>query len=864
MTTAGGTSTTSANDQFAYVGAPTVTAVSPTSGPTAGGTSVTITGTNLGSATTATVTFGATAATIVSDNGTTLVATSPAGGVGTVNITVTTAGGTSTTSASDQFIYVAAPTVTTVSPPSGPTVGGTTVTITGTNLGTPGSAAIAFGATAATIVSDSGTTLVAISPAGAAGTVNITVTTAGGISTTWANDEFTYVAAPTVTTVSPASGPTAGGNTLTITGSNLGTAATALVTFGATAATIVSDNGTTLVAINPTGVAGTVNITVTTAGGTSTTSANDQFIYMALPTVTTVSPMAGPTAGGSTVTITGTSLGTAATALVTFGATAATIVSDDGTTLVATSPTGVAGTVNITVTTAGGTSVTSANDEFTYWAAPTLTSVSPATGPTAGNTTVTITGTNLGTASTATVYFDSTAATIVSDSGTTLVVTSPAESAGTVDVTVATAGGTSVISATDEFSFAGVPSVTNISPTSGTTAGGTSVTITGSNLGTVSTATVDFGSTSATIVSDDGATLIVTSPEEDAGPVDVTVTTAGGTSAASIFTYIILPNVTSVSPATGPTAGGSTVTITGTNLGTPSTATVDFGSISATIVSDDGTTLIVTNPGEIPGTVDVTVTTDLGTSAISAADEFIYAGLPTITNISPTSGSTAGGTLVTITGTNLGTASTATVDFGSTAAIIVSDDGTNLVVTNPAEDAGPVDVTVTTAGGTSAADNFTYNTQPNVTSVTPISGPTAGGTSVTITGTSLGTTSTATVNFGSTPATIVSDNGTTLVVTSPGGVAGTVDVTVTTDLGTSAISAADEFTYAGVPNITDISPVSGPTAGGSTVTITGTNLGTTSTATVDFGKRWRLLSATTARHLWPPTLPTPQERSTSP
>ncbi|RYE15079.1 MAG: hypothetical protein EOP51_27285, partial [Sphingobacteriales bacterium] len=83
------------------VAAPTVTALSPTGGPTGGGTSVTITGTNFSGATA--VTFGATAATGFTVNSATqITATAPAG-TGTVDVRITTAGGTSATSASDQF-----------------------------------------------------------------------------------------------------------------------------------------------------------------------------------------------------------------------------------------------------------------------------------------------------------------------------------------------------------------------------------------------------------------------------------------------------------------------------------------------------------------------------------------------------------------------------------------------------------------------------------------------------------------------------------------------------------------------------------------------------------------------------------------
>jgi hypothetical protein len=99
---------------------PTVTSVSPTSGSTAGGTIVTITGTNLTGATA--VSFGATPGTsVVVNSATSITATSPAGGAGIVDITVTAPGGTSATSAADQFTYVASPTVVSVTPPANAT-----------------------------------------------------------------------------------------------------------------------------------------------------------------------------------------------------------------------------------------------------------------------------------------------------------------------------------------------------------------------------------------------------------------------------------------------------------------------------------------------------------------------------------------------------------------------------------------------------------------------------------------------------------------------------------------------------------------------------------------------------------------------
>ncbi|MEH3114781.1 MBG domain-containing protein [Pedobacter terrae] len=362
------------------VAVPTVTALSPTSGPTGGGTSVTITGTNF-SGTTA-VTFGATAATGFTVNSATqITATAPAG-TGTVDVRITTTGGTSATSASDQFTYIAAPTVTALSPTSGPTSGGTSVNITGTNFS--GATAVTFGATAATgFTVNSATQITATAPAGT-GTVDVRITTTGGTSATSANDQFTYIAAPTVTALSPTSGPTGGGTSVTITGTNF-SGATA-VTFGATAATGFTVNSATqIMATAPAGT-GTVDVRITTTGGTSVTSANDQFTYVVAPTVTALSPTSGPTGGGTSVTITGTNF-SGATA-VTFGATAATgFTVNSATQITATAPAGT-GTVDVRITTTGGTSAISASDQFTY-AAPTasVTSITRLTpSPTATGT----------------------------------------------------------------------------------------------------------------------------------------------------------------------------------------------------------------------------------------------------------------------------------------------------------------------------------------------------------------------------------------------------------------------------------------------------------------------------------------------
>ena len=177
---------------------PTVTGIAPSVGSSSGGTSVVITGTNLGSATS--VDFGSNPGTITADTATSVTATAPAGTAGPVDISVTTPGGTSTTSANDLFTYVDAPTVTGIAPTDGPSSGGTSVVVSGTNLGS--ATTVDFGSNPGTITADSATSVTATAPAGSAGTVDVTVTTPDGMSTTSANDQFTYGTVPVFTTAS--------------------------------------------------------------------------------------------------------------------------------------------------------------------------------------------------------------------------------------------------------------------------------------------------------------------------------------------------------------------------------------------------------------------------------------------------------------------------------------------------------------------------------------------------------------------------------------------------------------------------------------------------------------------------------------
>ncbi len=258
-----------------------------------------------------------------------------------------------------------------------------------------------------------------------------------------------------------------------------------------------------------------------------------------------------------------------------------------------------------------------------------------------------------------------------------------------------------------------------------------------------------------------------------------------------------IPTVTSVSPHSGGLAGETEVTITGSDF--EEVTSVSFGANSAkSFTIDSPTAITAVSPAGAAGTVDVTVSTPAGRSPIGSADRFSYLSPPTVKKLSTKRGPGAGGTEVTITGSDF--EEVTSVSFGANGAkSFTVNSPTSITAISPAG-AAAVDVTVTTPGGTSAiskGDQFEFT--PAVESVAPDSGPTSGGTSVTITGVGfLPGASTTTFKFGSKQATDVECSSSTscTALTPAAKEAGSVEVTATTDkLKSQDDPPADRFTY---------------------------------------------------------------------
>jgi hypothetical protein len=192
VTTPGGTSNPA---PFFYVAPPLLTTVSPASGQFIGGNSVSLTGLNL--ATAIAVTFGANAGTITAADDSALTITVPtASGIGTVPLTVVTAGGTADGIA---YTYVANPNLMAITPASGPISGGNLVTLTGVDLASTeevvfGPNAVQVGGQNASFTVISETEIAVVAPPEAAGPADVLVKSPGGQSNLLAG--YTYLAGP--------------------------------------------------------------------------------------------------------------------------------------------------------------------------------------------------------------------------------------------------------------------------------------------------------------------------------------------------------------------------------------------------------------------------------------------------------------------------------------------------------------------------------------------------------------------------------------------------------------------------------------------------------------------------------------------
>lgn len=592
---------------------PSITQLSPTEGPIAGGGTITITGNQIYNG--VLVSVGGKTCTVTSNSEPTSVScTLPAHAPASTDIVVTNTDGKSVTY-SGGYTYQLAPGVTGASLSFGPLAGGSSITISGSNF--KSGAIVVIGNNLCTSVAvSSSSSLSCVTPAHSAGSVDISVTNSDG-QTGSATNAFTYIVPPTVSSISPSSGALAGGSTVTISGSGFMSGATA--TIGGVACTSPSVlSSTSMSCITGAHAAAVTDVIVTNADTQSGTGSN-LFTYQAAPAVSSVTPTGGALAGGTSITISGTGFLSGATVLI-GGTTCTSINVVSSTSITCTTPSNTAGTVNITVTNTDSQFGTG-NNLYTYRAAPTVTSLSPSAGALAGGTTVTVTGT--GFISGATVSVGGSTCTSPSvTSATAISCTLPASTAGAKTVTV-TNSDNQLGSLASAYTYQAAPTVSSVSLNAGALAGGTTITVTGT--GFVSGATVTVGGvacTSPNVTSSTTLTCITGAHAAGATSIIVTNSDSQSGTGSNLYTYQAAPTVTAISENTGPTAGGTYFTITGTGFLTGVSAAIGGNSCNF-VTRVSSTSLTCFAPAHSAGVKDVTVS-NADTQSATLSNAFTY------------------------------------------------------------------------------------------------------------------------------------------------------------------------------------------------------------------------------------------------
>ena len=340
---------------------------------------------------------------------------------------------------------------------------------------------------------------------------------------------------------------------------------------------------------------------------------------------------------------------------------------------------------------------------------PTVSSVTPSSGPTAGGTAVTIKGTGFTSGATVTIGGKASAVTV--HSAGEITATTAAGTAGGDEVVVSDGNGTSSSGPTYTYVTPPRPTVSSVTPSTGTTAGGTAVVIKGT--GFTAGATVTIGSKATAVTVRSASEITAKTVATAAGGDEVTVSEGNGTSSSGpAFTYAAppAPTVASTSPVKGTTLGGTTVVIKGTGFVTGATVTIGHKVASVTVHSE--TEMTVTTAATPAGSDEVVVSDSRGTSRSGPTYAYVSPAPPTIRSIAPVKGPTSGGTAVVIKGSGFLPGATVTIGNSKATSVVVRS-ATEISARTGAGAAGNDEVKVTDpAGSTSKGPTYAYVASP--------------------------------------------------------------------------------------------------------------------------------------------------------
>lgn len=809
-------------------------------------------------------------------------------------------------SESTTVTFVARPVFTAMEPTSGPTSGGTKVTVTAaTPLCEACTAALAcrFGMTVVPATLASPTTVRCITPgAVVAGAASVAVTVNGvDYTAVGSNDQFVFAAPPQVLAVTPRVGSTRGGTTAIVTGHGFvesSKLACRLSTPSGDATYDVPAQLQTMTSIAclipPVATAGTLLLDVTNNGQQFSDTAVT-FKIIEVPLITSLSPVTGTVGGGTTLSLAGTGLSPheklvcnflfvdAGVMVPTQGSVASPFAATcttppvpptvlDGILDSGMMPSLVTITANITIH-LNGVDFNAAEGvapwTFAFHHPVELTAVSPVAGSVAGGTTVTIMSTGVPNTQSLRCKFgdELVPATWLTASALQCVSPpAPQHVAGTVDLSVSL--NSAEASAPLHFQYTAAVTVAQLVPTSGPVQSATAVLVSGTNFEDSPSLRCMFGDTEAEAHYLSSTLIKCMTPASllgsGVGAVSVRVSINGVdyVDQGLVFHFKDQAPASAMFPSTAPISGSSasvlgswedTTQALECHLGcSPSPSQCDTGCTVVPAVRQSATVAScpiapVSQPCRLSVRVQrarlQSAMVDGEAEAAASAEDTFWLELvqpPVVTSLEPAAGFVTGGSSVRVTGSHFVDSPELVCVFGSQRTPVAQfiSDSELLCQSPPATGGEAVAVTVAVALSgmepSGSLASFEYRPVPQVTSLAPDNGPAGDLTVVTLTGTgfeaadgSLWEEGSVLCKFGelgTATAMVAGEEATCTVPAVDATATGmSVPVSLSTNGGADFVPCGLQFTFAPSPTVTAITPSSGPESGGTTVVITGTH-----------------------------------------
>lgn len=852
---------------FTVTSKSTVTMLWPSSGWTDGGTAVRVEGTGFVDLSTVFCRFGdaVVSADTVLDFTSVMCTSPPREESGGVAVEVTN-NGVDWTSSGVVFAYLPPIKVLGVSPNIGPLGGGTVVRLSGSGFEAStdgGKLACRFGLSVVpAVVTEAGSIALCVAPASPKlGYLSLDISS-NGVEFMSVGYTFYYSQDIVAESAWPLAGPESGGTVVTITGAGFTDTREILCEFESVETLVPGTwvDSSTLSCISPRHMPGVVPLRLS-MNRQQFVETGLSFEYLVQSTVRTITPSSGPPHGGTLVEVAGTAFVNSTALSCHFGSRSLPAVFVDSEHLRCTTPPSVASARLSLEISNNGVDYTNSGAKFTVVPALNIRYLWPTSGPVMGGTKVVVHGSGFSGGTNVLCIFDGreTLATVRSD-GELDCPTPGRDATGLVRVEL-TNNGVDKVSSSIAFTYVDPIRLTDVSPARSGEEGGATVVVSGHNFIASPSLSCRFGRQEATPALWISFTRIsCLTPSSPAGPGDISLSVSNNgqdfTGGSLLFTFVPAFTVMSSQPRTGPVDGGTEVTLMGTGLGETGPWACVFGEAVAVLATQlPSGHLRCKSPPQPPGRVPLRVfrsASPLGSAvsgAVAAASTgllrdfgltFEYQGTVFLSSVEPRSGSTSGGTPVTLRGFGFANASMLTCGFSEQngrflMSPAVQTSGSMAVCSSPpltsgkgyAYAAGPSVVTVTVslngADFTRRGLQYTYYQPVEVLGLFPAMGSTSGGTVVTIVGRRFFPSEALSCRFGAFAASpgefLSSDAVRCIAPPSPHGPTDVI-VTVTNNLADFSESSAI-FEYRPQVRPERFYPTFGPLSGGTVVTIEG-------------------------------------------